>query len=267
MNKLAKQLFAIVLSFFVLWFLLSRIDWVGIFKVKEATNKTEQKIGDLYVEMIQQNETVIEIDSLIQPIVDIIDQIKKANNIDSDIKLYVLDKDEINAFAIPNDNLVLFSGLINDCQSPEELAGVIGHEIAHMEKNHVMKKLVKEVGLSVLVSMASGGNGTIIKETFKTLTSSAYDRKLESEADLTSVKYLKKADIDFRPFAEFLFRLSLDDSKHQKHLQILSSHPGSEDRATSILEENKNYAEVTRPIMPNEKWISLQDSFQEHISY
>lgn len=265
MDRILLKFIALIVSFFVLWFLLSCIDWVGIFNVNEATNKTEEAIGDLYVEAIQENEILIEVDSLIQPIIDIIDQIKKANKIESDIKLYIIDKDLVNAFALPDNNMIVFSSLILDCQSPEELAGVLGHEIAHMEKNHVMKKLVKEVGLSVLISMASGGNRTIIQETFKTLTSSAYDRKLESEADLTSVKYLKNANIDFRPFAEFLFRLSLDHSSHQAYMQLVSSHPGSEERAKTILENNEDYDETTRPIMTSEKWESLQKSIQEHL--
>ncbi len=243
------------------------MDWVSIFKVKEATNKTEEQIGKLYVEMIQQNETMIELDSLNQPIIDIIDQIKEANDIDTDIKLHIIKKDEVNAFAIPDDNLILYTGLINECLSPEELAGVLGHEIAHMEKNHVMKKLIKEIGLSVLISMASGSNGTIIQETFKTLTSTAYDRTLESEADLISVKYLQKADIDFRPFADFLFRLSLEESSIQQSMQLLSSHPASEERAKAILEDNENYEEPSRPLMTEKEWKTLQENFVDQLSY
>ena len=122
---------------------------MGVLEINKKTDKTEEKIGELYVELIQQSETIIKTDSLIQPIIDIIDQIQSANDLDLDIKLHVVNKDDINAFAIPDDNLVLFTGLIDECESPEELAGVLGHEIAHMAKNHVMKKLVKEVGLSV----------------------------------------------------------------------------------------------------------------------
>jgi len=265
MTKLILKFSGAVAVFFLIWFLLSNIDWVSIFKVNEATNKTEEKIGQLYVDMIQQSETMIEVDSLIQPIIDIIDQIKKANEIETDIKLHIVEKDEVNAFAVPDGNLVLFSGLVEECLSPEELAGVLGHEIAHMEKNHVMKKLVKEVGLSVLISMASGNNGTIIQETFKTLTSSAYDRSLESEADLVSIEYLKNANIDFRPFAEFLFRLSLEESSIQQSMQLMSSHPGSEDRAKAILENSENYEGKSRPLMTDQKWKLFQTAFVNQI--
>ena len=69
-----------------------------------------------------------------------------------------------------------------------QLGFVICHEIAHIQLSHVMKKLVKEIGLSVLISMTTGksGSGTI-QEGLKLLSSSAYDRNLEKEADLKAV--------------------------------------------------------------------------------
>ena len=93
------------------------------------------------------------------------------------------------------------------------------------------------------------------------MTSSAYDRSLESEADLVSIEYLKNANIDFRPFAEFLFRLSLEESSIQKSMQLVSSHPGSEERAKTILEADDAYNEDSRPLMTEQEWKSLQSGF------
>jgi predicted Zn-dependent protease len=259
MAKPLLKFIGIIFSFFFLWFLLSQIDWMEILDINKKTDKTEEKIGELYVDLIRENESLIEVDSLLQPILDIIEQIKSANDLEIDIKLHVINKDDINAFALPDDNMIVYKGLINECQSPEELAGVLGHEIAHMKKNHVMKKLITEVGLSVILSLTAG-NGAVIQETFKILTSSAYDRTLESEADQTSVEYLQNADIDSRPFAEFLFRLSLDENERLQHLQLMSSHPASEERAKSIL-DNVNLEEGSlRPLMTEIKWSTYKES-------
>lgn len=263
MNKIVIKLVAILVSFFALWLLLSQFNWMDIFNVNETTSKTEEKIGELYVEAIQQNETTITVDSLHKPIQDIIDLILEENDLELDVKLHVIDKDMINAFAIPDNNMILFTGLIKECESPEELAGVLGHEIAHMQKNHVMKKLIKEIGLSVLISMASGGNSNMIQETLKSLTSSAYDRSLESEADITSVSYLQNAKIDPKPFADFLFRLSLEENQSMQSLQLMSSHPASEERAKTILDNQDLDKEETQPLMTEEKWKTLQMSFKE----
>ncbi|MCX8473257.1 MAG: M48 family metalloprotease, partial [Sediminibacterium sp.] len=78
----------------------------------------------------------------------IVTHICKSNKIDREtIIVHVLNKDEINAFALPNGHLIIYSGLIHNSDNQEELTGVISHEIAHIELNHVMKKLVKEIGL------------------------------------------------------------------------------------------------------------------------
>ncbi len=72
----------------------------------------------------------------------------KVNDIDRDkIKVHLLFKDEVNAFALPDGHLVIFSGLILESENPEELSGVLAHELAHIELNHVMTKLMREVGL------------------------------------------------------------------------------------------------------------------------
>jgi predicted Zn-dependent protease len=77
----------------------------------------------------------------------------------------VLNNDEINAFALPNGHLIVYSGLILNSDNQEELIGFICHEIAHIALNHIMKRLVKEIGTSVLISMTTGNGGSeIIKE-------------------------------------------------------------------------------------------------------
>ena len=80
-----------------------------------------------------------------------------------------------NAFALPGGHLVLYTGLINASDNFEEVTGVIGHELAHIELNHVMKRLVREIGLSALISMTTGeSNPQVVLETAKLLSSSAF---------------------------------------------------------------------------------------------
>jgi predicted Zn-dependent protease len=137
--------------------------------------------------------------------------------------------------------LVIYTGLIAACENEAELYGVIGHELAHMEKNHVMNKLIKEIGLSVLISMTTGnGNAEMIKEAIKHLSSTAYDRSLETEADLTAVEYLEKASINPEPFANFLYRLA-DETKHlPSQIYWISTHPESKERAEEIIQHIQN---------------------------
>ena len=63
------------------------------------------------------------------------------------------------------------------------------------------------------------------------------------------------------PFAEFLFRLSLDEDERLQHLQLMSSHPVSEERAKSILDNLLFDEGSLRPLMTLEKWNSFKENF------
>jgi predicted Zn-dependent protease len=260
MLKLLLQLLAMIALFFLTWFGLSRLDWMNIFNVEKAGIKTEEKLGNLYWEIISKLEKEYTDPSLINRVDSILIRICDANDIDrNEIKLHLVRKDEINAFALPDHHLVLYSGLINDCENAEELCGVLGHEIAHMEKGHIMRKLTREIGLSILISMTTGnGNPEIIQKAIKTLSSSAYDRNLEREADITGTEYLIHAKINPEPFATFLFRLTSMEEGLPEQMFWISSHPGSEERATDILEyiKTKNF-DIT-PVMDSLQWLELK---------
>src|SRR5690606_22581823 len=120
----------------------------------------------------------------------LLDHLCRENQIDrKKIKLHVLRKSDINAFALPDNHLVFYSGLIESAHSEAEVLGVMGHELAHLEKRHVMKKLAKELGLTAIITMTTGNKGgQTIQQVVKLLSSSAYDRELEREADKTAVE-------------------------------------------------------------------------------
>jgi predicted Zn-dependent protease len=126
-----------------------------------------------------------------------------------------------------------------------------------------MKKLSKEVGLSVLLSATAGGKGgEILKEIFKTLSSSAYDRTLEKEADLASVDYMIKADIDPKPMADFMYQMA-QDAKIPKGMEWISSHPESEERAKYILEYIKDKKLKSKATLPEKEWETFQKQVKD----
>lgn len=260
MKKLIIQGLITTLLFFGTWYALTQIDWVQIFKVQQVTDKTEQKLGELFWEVFKKSEKEIKNTHVVNSVDSIVTQICKANNIDRNkLKIHVIDKDEINAFALPNGHLIIYSSLILNSDNQEELAGVICHETAHIELNHVMKKLVKEVGLSVLISMTTGNGGAqVIKETAKMLSSSAFDRNLEKEADIKAVDYLVNADINPEPFADFLYKLSGSEHEVTKYLTWFSTHPDSKERAEHIIEYSKGKLTEYKPILSNETWTILK---------
>jgi predicted Zn-dependent protease len=254
----------IVLSFVIVWLGFSQLDFMRFFKIEERTTKVENKLGDLIWDEIAKTDKVITNDSIVKTLNKLIKPICDKNDIDRDsLKIHIVEKDEINAFALPNNHLVVYSGLITDCKKQEALQGVLGHEIAHIERNHVMKKLSKEIGLSVLLSATAGGKGgEILKQIFKTLSSSAYDRTLEKEADLASVDYMIKANIDPKPMADFMYQMA-QDTKTPDGFGWISDHPESEERAKYILEYVKDKKLKSKTTLPEKDWETFQKQIKD----
>jgi len=265
MRKTLIQGVITILLFFGTWFVLKQIDWVKVFNVQKVTNKTEQKLGELLWAVFSKNEKENTSVYVVNSLDSIVTFICKANNIERlSKKVHILDNEDINAFALPNEQLIIFSGLILNSENQEELIGVICHEIAHTELNHVMKKLVKEIGLSVLLSMSAGNAGSeIIKETAKILSSSAYDRTLEKEADIKAVEYMVRAKINPEPFANFLYRQSAVGNNSPTDLTWISTHPDSKERAEYIIVHFKQ-SKLTdfKPILNKRTWEKLKDELK-----
>jgi predicted Zn-dependent protease len=257
MKKILLQLTIVIGIFFGLWFVLSRVNWMKLFRIEKITKATEEKLGDLFWEMYKDKE--ISDTVITKPVDSIFARICESNKIDKNtIKLHIVDIDEINAFALPNDHMVINKGLIADAKDEAELAGVMGHELAHLQEKHVMKKLVKEFGLSVLISVTTGGNGGEVAEIARMLSSSAYDRKLEKEADMKSVDYLVNAKLPPDHFADFLYRLGQDSPEDLRYLTWLSTHPDSRERGEYIVQYSKGKSKQLEPVLYRSTWLQLK---------
>jgi len=255
------QAILIVGVFLGVYFGLSQIDYMKAFHIKEATDTTEEKLGDLFWETIKKTEHVVQNDSVNRYVDKIVTRIAEKNHIDREtIKVHIVEKDEVNAFAMPNRYLIIYTGLIKSADNESELAGVICHEMAHIERNHVMKKLVKELGLSMLLSITTGGRSPeMIKEAAKMLSSTAYDRELESEADLTGADYMMEAGLDPAELADFLYKMSTEDAMPEQ-IYWVSTHPESKARAEAIVNYIKGEKFEKKPILTKAEWQYLKDN-------
>jgi len=258
----SNSLWAIVIlgGFVGLFFWLRTIDWVGMFNIEKHTRDTEEKLGDLFWEhlgdegyQITDSATVATMDSLVN-------RICVANSIPREhIKVHVFRSDVVNAFAMPGGHLVVNSALIEDCKNPEQLCGVLAHEIAHLELRHVMKKLVREVGMSALMNMTTGGgDGGQVGEVVGALSSKAFDRDMEREADMKGLDYLVNAHIDPHPFADFLYLTGVGVSGED--LEWLSTHPSSKERTEYVLEEIGKRTLSNESVLHATTWEKLKSS-------
>lgn len=204
----------------------------------EFSVRQEEELGNLFKKMILTNYERIEettADSAVQAITK-----RLLTSLDTSLYKYeftILDSDEINAFTIPGGNIYIFSGLITLTESPEELAAVLAHEIGHAEKRHVVTKLVKEVSLTTVLSILSGGDPSVLTQLLKDLVGNTFDREKEKEADQFALELLEHASISPKSLARFFDRLNKNNLDYDKNLEILMTHPHNDSR----IEEVRNY--------------------------
>lgn len=266
LRKAILQGIVLVVLYFGTWALLSKIDWVGLLRINELTGKAELELGDLIWKTIKESEREINDERICLPIDSMVDCLCAANGIErAKINVHVIRKDEVNAFALPNGHLIIYSALIDDCDDQDEIVGVISHEVAHIELNHVTKKLVNEIGLSALIAITSGRGGTEpVKAAIRSLSSTAFSRSLEKDADLKAVEYLVNANVDPQPFANFLFRMGEKDESSSEYLTWISTHPDSKERSEYILDQVHQKTGRYGHLLSEGTWVKLK---QEAVAY
>lgn len=259
MKKLVREGLIISLIIGSLIYFLTKFDWDGLFKIKSLTQETEKKMGEVYWKFISTTEIEITDSVALNSIDSIISRICLKNRINKNkIKYHLISSSEVNAYALPGGHLVINSALITNCKNEFELEGVIAHEIAHIQLNHIKKKLVKEIGVAVLISSVSSTNGEILKQIVQKLTSTAYDRKLEKEADLKAVNYLRNAHINPKHLAHFLGRISKENATLEKKLEWFNTHPVSKDRVRYILHESNKLEFKEKNTISDSTWLTLK---------
>lgn len=142
---------------------------------------------------------------------------------------FIADRPDINAFAAPGGVIVVHSGLIAQTAQAEELAGVLAHEVAHVEQRHSLKGLIKTAGFSVLLSLALGDwSGTALGNAAGKLTELKFSRDAETDADREGLRRLVDAGIAPHPMADFFSKLARKESGMMP--SMLATHPASAER-------------------------------------
>ncbi|HET8700499.1 MAG TPA: M48 family metallopeptidase [Nitrococcus sp.] len=137
-----------------------------------------------------------------------------------------------NAAAVGGGHIILFSGLLELMQTPEELAAVLAHEIAHGVKRHPLQALLRHMGyrllLALMVGDTSAGAG-LMSEAARFTLERSYSRADEAAADELGMMLLNRAGIDSRGAARFFRRLAGQKDRTAPPV-LLATHPGLAER-------------------------------------
>jgi Zn-dependent protease with chaperone function len=187
----------------------------------------------------------------------LLDKLKRAGDMDMPIQANVVASSTENAFALPAGRVYLFDGLLKKAENPDELAGVLAHELGHVKHLHVLRRIIQTGGTSFLIGLLFGDvtGGTAAIFIGRELFDSSYSRDSEREADAFAIAVMNKLGRSPKPMGEFLVRITKGMDK--KMISILSSHPLSEDR---LAEMTKAHLSRTGPeLLSAAEWQALKN--------
>ena len=149
-----------------------------------------------------------------------------------DIRLSVLDHEMVNAFALPGGQIVILRGLLDQSGSPAELAGVLGHEIGHVEARDPTRIALRTAGSAGILSLVFGDvtGGLVLGLVSSQILSASFTREAEAGADAFAWRMMDRTGIGTEGLARFFDRLA---DEHDDLPEYLSTHPASENRAAA----------------------------------
>lgn len=170
----------------------------------------------------------------------------------------VLDTPDVNAFAVPGGYIYITRGLLTLADNEAEVAGVLGHEIGHINARHTAERMGQQqqaqwevLGATLLGAILGGNSGANLAggyvQQHAEVQLAQYSQQQEFEADSLGVRYLKRASYDPQAMAEFLGSLRAESQLEAKLAgkdpstvdadNMMASHPRTVDRVQKAIAE------------------------------
>lgn len=159
--------------------------------------------------------------------------------VDQDWEVEVFESDDINAFALPGGHIGVFTGIFKVAGNQDQLATVIGHEVAHVTEQHALKRYNREattrIGVvGVAVATGTGQAGADLAGMVASLgVSLPFSRGEESEADTVGLRYMAAAGFD--PRQSVTLWQNMQKKSKLGPPEMLSTHPSSENRIDELI--------------------------------
>lgn len=170
--------------------------------------------------------------------------VKAAGSDPKEYHFFVIKGDEINAFAVPGGYIFIYEGLLKNVDNIGALAGVLAHEIAHVERDHLFKdsKMTGLVDLATLAAIILGSSSNNGGSTMATAQAANISYKLkmsrehEEDADIFAIRYLKQSSYHPSGLIELFKALAHYGRLNSADMipTYLSTHPGAPDRRMMV---------------------------------
>ena len=188
----------------------------------------QEKTGERVHKYIEEECEIIENDRRFGKLRGVLAKMEKANGLDDDFSVYLVKDKENNAFSSVGGHLYLTTGMMKFLRNDDELAWVIGHEMAHVTCGHCDRK-AKTIHVA-------GGFGDIVETgaSVGLMLTAPFGQGDEYEADSKGRQYAKEAGYDTKAGLEVLRRFKKDEGEYDDLEKMFRSHPFSEERISRL---------------------------------
>ena len=155
---------------------------------------------------------------------------------DYPIHITVVKSEQVNAYAIPGGNMVIYDAILEDMKTPDQLAALIAHESIHITQRHTLKSMFSQSSRQLfwyfLLGSNSGVAGYLIEQG-ESLKNLSFSRELETESDTKGLQMMAAAGLDPDGMLQ-LMELLEKNSQGPEPIGMLSTHPLLKERASNI---------------------------------
>ncbi|MFW5752539.1 MAG: M48 family metallopeptidase [Planctomycetota bacterium] len=235
--------------------------------IRAAPPSIDKRIGELAMSQMDFGGPELEDPTVVDPLDALIARLDAIDPEDPfDYRLTVIEADTLNAFALPGGHIAIYTGLLETAETPEQVAGVLAHEIAHVRERHGIQGVARSLGLVVAIQVLigdAGGLAALAAEFGRFAAQNAYSRDQEADSDRLAIERLHAAGIDPAGLAGFFLLLEAEAAGPEVPAWF-STHPQNAERIAAIREQvaalpPRDYS----PAIPPAAWTALRAALGE----
>ena len=210
------------------------------------SEKEERDLGDRVSATVRSEFGVVQ-DAALTKYVSLVGNVlaKASSRPDLKWEFIVLDTDGVNAFAAPGGLVHITKGALGLIKTESELAGVLGHEIAHITKKHTVNSIKRSKGTKIATEEAGSQSNFLVTQlanlAYDNIVEKGWDRGDEDDADQEGVRLANKVGYNPAGLTSFLQKL-MDrnkDYKGSKPNGLFATHPDTRDRISKVTKQIK----------------------------
>jgi Zn-dependent protease with chaperone function len=197
----------------------------------------DQKLGKLALENMDLGGDVSNDKVLNDAVKQVLERLVKAKGSRFRFQPRVVHSSVVNAFALPGGPIVIHTGLLREAATPEQFAGVLAHEMAHVVRRHGVQRIAQSLGVVAVIQLLFGDVSGVMAVGVELLRAGAlnsYSRADEHQADMDAVDRMRAARIEPSALADFFQRLARKGGELPDMLAWLGTHPDLESRITDV---------------------------------